>query len=125
MNGSRVPLPPEVEPPFEVYVNGLPQVEGMDFVLDGRELVFARELTAPARDTARSLVRGFFFGRYRPEHVVDVAYQAGGRGHVVSGLPIRPPGDRTSSDDVGALPEPRLEDREERDQADGDDVPSA
>jgi len=91
VNGSRVPLPPEVEPPFEVYVNGLPQVEGMDFELDGRELVFARELTAPARDTARSLVRGFFFGRYRPEHVVDVAYQAGGRGHVVSGLPIQPP----------------------------------
>ena len=54
--------------------------------------MFAKELTAPARDTARSLVRGFFFGRYRPEHVVDVAYQAGGRGHVVSGLPIRPPG---------------------------------
>ena len=36
-----MPLLPEVEPPFEVYVNGLPQVEGMDFVLDGRELVFA------------------------------------------------------------------------------------
>ena len=49
MNGSRVPLPPEVEPPFEVYVNGLPQVEGMRLRLDGRELVFARELTAPAR----------------------------------------------------------------------------
>ncbi len=91
MNGSRVPLPPEVESPFEVYVNGLAQTEGADFMLDGRELVFARELTAPARDTARSLVRGFFFGRYRPEHVVDVAYQAGGRGHVVSALPIRPP----------------------------------
>jgi hypothetical protein len=90
VNGSRVPLPPEVDPPFEVYVNGLPQAEGTDFVLDGRDLVFARELTAPARDTARSLVRGFFFGRYRPEHVVDVAYQAGGRGHVVSGLPIQP-----------------------------------
>jgi hypothetical protein len=52
--------------------------------------VFAAELVPPSRDTARSLVRGFFFGRYKPEHVVDVAYQAGGRGHVVSGLPIRP-----------------------------------
>jgi hypothetical protein len=47
------------------------------------------KLAPPARDTARSLFRGFFFGRYKPEHVVDVAYQAGGRGHVVSGLPIR------------------------------------
>ena len=95
VNGSRVPLPPEVEPPFAVYVNGLPQAEGTDFVIEGRELVFARELTQPARDTARSLFRGFFFGRYKPEHVVDVAYQAGGRGHVVSALPITPP--RTTS----------------------------
>jgi hypothetical protein len=124
VNGSRVPLPPEVEPPFEVYVNGLVQAEGGDFVVEGRELVFAKELAPPARDTARSLVRGFFFGRYRPEHVVDVAYQAGGRGHVVSGLPIRPPAEPVSSDDVRALPEPGLEDREERDQADGDDVPA-
>ena len=125
MNGSRVTLPPEVDPPFEVYVNGLIQIEGGDYVVEDRELAFARELAPPVPDTARSLVRGFFFGRYRPEHVVDVAYQAGGRGHVVCGLPIRPPGEPTSSDDVGALPEPRLEDREERDQADGDDVPPA
>jgi len=93
VNGSRVPLPPEVEPPFEVYVNGMLQTDGTDFVVEGRELVFAAELAPPARDTARSLFRGFFFGRYQPEHVVDVAYQAGGRGHVVSGLPIGPPRD--------------------------------
>jgi len=90
VTGSRVQLPPEVEPPFEVYVNGLLQTEGSDYLIEGRELVFAAELVPPSRDTARSLVRGFFFGRYKPEHVVDVAYQAGGRGHVVSGLPIRP-----------------------------------
>ena len=89
MKGSRVRLPPEVEAPFEVYVNGLLQTEGADFIVEGRELVFAMKLAPPARDTARSLFRGFFFGRYKPEHVVDVAYQAGGRGHVVSGLPIR------------------------------------
>jgi hypothetical protein len=88
VNGSRVQLPPEVERPFEVYVNGLPQAEGVDYEVEGRELVFAKELVPPARDTARSLVRGFFFGRYKPEHTVDVAYQAGGRGHVASGLPI-------------------------------------
>jgi hypothetical protein len=89
VTGSRVQLPPEVERPFEVYVNGLIQTEGTDYAVEGHELVFAAELVPPARDTARSLVRGFFFGRYKPEHVVDVAYQAGGRGHVVSGLPIR------------------------------------
>jgi hypothetical protein len=90
VNGSRVQLPPEVEAPFEVYVNGLLQTEGVDYEAEGRELVFAAELVPPARDTARSL----FYGRYKTEHVVDVAYSAGGRGHVVSGLPVRPGGDR-------------------------------
>ena len=90
MHGSRVPLPPEASRPFQVYVNGLAQSEGADYAVEGRELVFARELVPPARDTARSLVRGFFFGRYKPEHVVDVACQVGGRAHVFSGLPIRP-----------------------------------
>jgi len=94
VNGSRVQLPPEVEAPFEVYVNGLLQAEGVDYETDGRELVFAAELVPPARDTAKSLFRGFFYGRYKTEHVVDVAYSAGGRGHVVSGLPVRPGGDR-------------------------------
>ena len=94
MNGSRVELPPEVEAPFEVYVNGLPQTEGVDYVVEGRELVFSAELVPPAPETAKSLFRGFFYGRYKTEHVVDVAYSAGGRGHVVSGLPVRPGGDR-------------------------------
>jgi hypothetical protein len=92
VSGSRVQLPPEVEAPFQVYVNGLLQTEGVDYAVEGRVLVFAAELVAPARDTARSLFRGFFFGRYKPEHIVDVAYQAGGRGHVLSALPISPPG---------------------------------
>ena len=97
MNGSRVPLPPEVEPPFEVYVNGLHQIEGVR-LRASRAASWCSQGSwrRPARDTARSLVRGFFFGRYRPEHVVDVAYQAGGRGHVVSGLPIGPPGERSA-----------------------------
>jgi hypothetical protein len=90
--GSRVHLPPAVSRPFQVYVNGVAQVEGADYTVEGRELVFARVLVAPAPDTARSLFRGFFFGRYKPEHVVDVACQVGGRAHVFSGLAIAPPG---------------------------------
>ena len=41
---TRVRLPPDVARPFEVYVNGVPQTEGIDFTIEGRTLVFDREL---------------------------------------------------------------------------------
>jgi hypothetical protein len=91
MPGSRVTLPPEAVAPFEVFVNGVPQAEGADYVVEGGELRFARVLVPPRPDTARSVVRGFFFGRYAPEDVVDVSWHAGGRRHLRSGLAILPP----------------------------------
>ncbi len=90
MNGSVVRLPPNVHPPFEVFVNGVAQEPGRDYEVRSDRLVFARELVPPRRDTARSLLRGMLWGRYKTEHVVDVAYQAGGTPHVVSGLEIEP-----------------------------------
>jgi len=43
-SGTRVELPAPVGRPFEVYVNGVAQREGVDFHVDGRALVFTREL---------------------------------------------------------------------------------
>jgi hypothetical protein len=91
VNGSLVRLPHGVRPPFEVFVNGVTQKPGRDYEVRGEVLVFSRELIPPRPDTARSLLRGMLWGRYRTEHTVDVAYQAGGRPHVVSGLEILPP----------------------------------
>jgi hypothetical protein len=88
MSGSRVQLPAGVRPPFDVFVNGVVQRPGVDYAVDDDRLVFARPLVPPRPDTARSLFRGLFFGRYKPEDVVDVAYQADGRPHVISGLQI-------------------------------------
>jgi hypothetical protein len=88
MDGSRVILPPEAVAPLQVFVNGVEQVEGADFEMSAGELRFARELMPPRPDTTRSVVRGFFFGRYAPEDVVDVSWHAGGRAHVRSGLRI-------------------------------------
>lgn len=93
MNGSRVALPADVEPPFDVFVNGVLQSDGRDYTIEDGVLVFAERLTPPRRDSARSLVRGFFFGRYTPEHVIDVAYQVGGAPQVASGLEIMGPAD--------------------------------
>lgn len=89
MDGSRVTLPADAVLPVRVFVNGVAQAEGTDYEVCAGELRFARALVPPRPDTARSLVRGFFFGRYAPEDVVDVSWHAGGRAHVRSGLAIR------------------------------------
>jgi hypothetical protein len=59
--------------PFQVFVNGVEQAEAADFEVVGAWIVFARELVPPREESAGSVFRGFFFGRYRTEHVVDVA----------------------------------------------------
>ena len=87
---SRVELPPHVLPPFEVFLNGVPQQEGSDYRVEGRTLVFARPL---AREGRLGLWRwaSMFLGlagTYRQNDSVDVVYQAAGRRTVASGLPI-------------------------------------
>jgi hypothetical protein len=89
VDGTRVLLPAGVRRPFEVFVNGVAQREGVDYeVADDRSLVFGRTLAPPRRESARSVFRGFFWGRYAPEHTVDVTYQVDGRPRVATGLPF-------------------------------------
>lgn len=87
---SRVTLPPGAGASFEVFVNGVRQEEGTDFTLAGRDLVFPRPLRKEGRlSTWRwlSLFLGVA-GTYRQNDSVDVVYDAGGKRHVASGLPI-------------------------------------
>ena len=90
--GTQVELPPHVEPPFEVYVNGIQQVEGEDYELVGSMLVFERSL-------AREGKLGFWrwasmwlgiAGTYRKHETVDIAYEADGRREVETGLQPKP-----------------------------------
>jgi hypothetical protein len=91
MNGSRVRVPDGMSRPFQVYVNGVEQTEGTDFAVAGAWIVFANALIAPRDESARTVFRGFFFGRYKPEHVVDVACEVGGHAHVFARLAVEPP----------------------------------
>jgi hypothetical protein len=90
--GTRVRLPPDVARPFEVYVNGVPQEEGTDFRIEGRTLVFGRELRTEGK-------LGFWrwlsmwvgvAGTYRQNDSVDVVYQRGGRRVVATKLSLEP-----------------------------------
>jgi len=98
MDGAwTVPLPPEAEEPFEVYVNGVLQRAGVDYEVVGRELRFAKPL---AKEGRLGLLRwaSMFFGvagTYRKNDSVDVVYDSGGRRTVASTLPIIPPDGRS------------------------------
>lgn len=87
----RVPLPPRVRPPFEVYVNGVPQELGRDYRISGGELIFARELVRePVRK--RAWLLGFWgIGTYERSDTVDVRYEEAGRPAVAHALEIIPP----------------------------------
>jgi hypothetical protein len=91
-----VPLPPEVEEPFEVFVNGVRQEPGADYTLSGRELRFEKPLAREGRLGAMRWASMFLgvAGTYRKNDSVDVVYESGGRRTVATGLPIIPPGGR-------------------------------
>jgi hypothetical protein len=87
---SRVSLPAGVVSSFEVYVNGVRQQEGVDFVRDGSDLRFRRSLAKEGQLGFwrwTSLFLGIA-GTYRQNDSVDVVYESGGRRVVATGLPI-------------------------------------
>jgi hypothetical protein len=89
---SRVRLPRGAEPPYRVFVNGIPQQEGTDFEVVGDELHFARTLEKEKLGLGRwtAMFLGLF-GSYGQNDQVDVQYQLGGRTAHATGLDIEQP----------------------------------
>jgi len=79
---SIVRLPGDVEEPFEVYVNGVLQQEGIDYETRGRRLHFPRRLARDRVSGWRWLVGAFGVGTYRQDDSVDLRYQRDGRNRV-------------------------------------------
>lgn len=90
MSSSRVPLPPPVRGPFTVYLNGVLQAEGSDYHVDGRALLFDRELRKDRVSGWRWLLGAWGVGTYRQDDSVDVRYERDGRSMLAEGLTIVP-----------------------------------
>jgi hypothetical protein len=91
---TRVRLPDDVVRPFEVYVNGVPQEEGVDYAIEGRTLVFDRELRSEGKLGFWRWTSIFVgvAGTYRQDDSVDVVYRRGERRVVATKLPLEPIG---------------------------------
>jgi hypothetical protein len=89
---TRVRLPADLTRPFEVYVNGVQQEEGSDFEVEGRTLVFDRELRTEGKLGPWRWLSMWVgvAGTYRQNDSVDVVYQRGGRRVVATKLPLEP-----------------------------------
>ena len=92
MKRWRVPLPDGAEPPLRVFVNGVPQEQGRDYELVGRELVFEKPLEKERLSKGKWAAIFFgLWGYYGKNDSVDVHYRRGGRDLVATGLDIIPP----------------------------------
>jgi hypothetical protein len=97
--GTRVRLPADVTRPFEVYLNGVPQTEAVDFRVEGRTLVFERELKSEGKLGFwrwTSIIAGVA-GTYRQNDSVDVVYERNGKRVVATKLPLEPLGSSVGS----------------------------
>jgi hypothetical protein len=91
----RVPLPPGAEPPYRVFVNGVPQTEGSDYRVERGELAFSRPLRKEGRLGFWRWLSMFLSiaGTYRQNDSVDVQYRQGGRDRIATALEIVGPDD--------------------------------
>jgi hypothetical protein len=92
MARAIVTLPSGAADSFEVFINGVPQQRGQDYHVEGRQLVFERELQQePKLGFGRwlSMFLGIA-GSYAKNDAVDVVFEFEGRRVVSSRLPIVP-----------------------------------
>jgi hypothetical protein len=91
MARSTVRLPNDLRGPYEVYVNGVPQRLGADYVVREGSLVFERELRKDRISGWRWLLGAWGVGTYRQDDSVDVRYEAAdGSPRVAEALEIEP-----------------------------------
>jgi hypothetical protein len=88
----RVALPRGAQPPYRVFVNGVPQREGTDYTVRGRELHFRKPLEKERIGLGRwtAMFLGLF-GSYGRNDSVDVQYRLAGQETVATGLDIISP----------------------------------
>jgi hypothetical protein len=96
----RVPLPRGAEPPYRVFVNGVPQTEGIDYRIERGALIFRRHLEKEGKLGIGRWMAIFLglFGTYRKNDSVDVQYRTAGEERLATYLDIIQPSEGVEAD---------------------------
>jgi hypothetical protein len=89
--GRRVRLPKGATEPIVVYINGVAQTAGVDYDIEGSEVVFTRDIVKEEIGMSRWLAMYLgIFGTYRKDETIDVQYSdpATGRTELASELEV-------------------------------------
>lgn len=76
MERSIVQLPPGIREPYTVFLNGVPQAAGKDYVVRDRALEFPALLAKDRISKGRWFLGAWGVGTYRKDDSVDVAWTA-------------------------------------------------
>jgi hypothetical protein len=89
---SIVHLPRGARPPLRVFVNGVEQRDGDDYVVAGARLLFDKPLAKEGKLGVWRWTLMFLgiAGTYRKNDSVDVQYTLNGRTRLATGLDIEP-----------------------------------
>ena len=91
MESSRVVLPAAVRPPYTVFVNGVPQQEGIDYEVSDGVLEFSVALQKEGRLSLWKWFLGAWgIGSYGKNDQVDVTWHVGGQPRIAHALDIAP-----------------------------------
>jgi hypothetical protein len=92
MPETHVKLPGALRPPFEVFVNGVPQTEGEDYEYRDGELIFSRALAKEGKlGFWRWFLGAWGVGTYRDNDTIDIRYELDGRPQVAHDIPFEGP----------------------------------
>ena len=89
--GRRVRLPAGAGPPIQVFINGTEQVEGSDYTVRDRDILFSRPLVKEKLSGMRwaAMFLGLF-GSYGKNETVDLHFTIDGKTKVISEAEILP-----------------------------------
>lgn len=89
--GRRVRLPQGAVEPLIVFINGVTQIPGEDYNVEGSEIVFTRQIVKEEIGMSRWLAMYLgFFGTYRKDETIDVQFTREGRSELASDLEVHP-----------------------------------
>jgi len=89
--GRRVRLPRGATKPIVVYISGIAQTEGVDYDIQGNDIVFTRQILKEIVTKKDWFVMFLgVIGRYNLNETVDVQYTLDGKTELASDMKIRP-----------------------------------